>query len=89
MTKDDFNQKAVCNETDSTVSFDVRPFGAEQQGAVALFLGEQVFLHSIAALNTSKNVVLLVDGNYESTFQLDGFVEKLKSAGLQVSIEKQ
>ena len=89
MTKDEFTQKAIRNETDSTVSYDVRPFGTEQQGAVAVFLGEQVFRHSIGALNTSKSVALLVDGNYESTSQLEGFIEKLKSAGLDVAVQKQ
>lgn len=89
MTKEQFAETAVRNETDSTVSYDVRPFGAEEQEAVAVFLGEQVFRHSSGALNTSKNVTLLVDNHYESTSQLEGFIEKLKSAGLHVSVDKQ
>ncbi len=89
MTKEQFTERAVRNETDSTVAFDVRPFGAEQQEAVAVFLGEQVFRLSIGALNLSKNLTLLVDGKYESTSQLEGFIEKLKSAGLHVSVDKQ
>ncbi len=89
MTKDEFNQNAVRNETGTTISYDVRPFGPEQQEAVAVFLGEQVFRRSIGALNTSKSVVLLVDGGFESTAQLEGFVGELNSAGLHVSMVRQ
>jgi hypothetical protein len=89
MTEAEFNQTAVRDETASTITHDLRPFGAEQQGAVALFLGKQVFNHSIGALNTSKSVTLQVDDTYQSTAQLDGFIEKLTAAGLHISIDKQ
>ena len=87
MTKDDFQQKAVRNETETAVSYDLRPFGNDQQEAAALFLGEQVFRLSVNALNTSKALVLVVDSKYQNTPQIGGLVEKLKVAGLPVSIE--
>lgn len=88
MTKDEFDRRVIGKETAFAVSFDVRPFGAEQQEAVAVFLGHQMFRKSIGTLNTSQKVVLITDGDYESTPQLDSFIRILKSAGLNVSIDK-
>lgn len=87
MTKDEFKQKAIRSETETTVSYDLRPFGNDQQEAAALCLGEQVFRLSIGALNTSKALVLVVDSKYQNTPQIGGHIEKLKTAGLPVSIE--
>jgi len=88
MTKDEFDRRVIGKETPFIVEFDVRPFGAEQQEAVAVFLGEQMFRQSIGTLNTSQRAIIVVDTDYESTAQLEGFVEKLKSAGLRVTFEK-
>jgi hypothetical protein len=89
MTKDEFKQKAIRTETETTVSYDLRPFGDEQEGAAAVFLGELVFRMSptVNALNTSKALVLFVDRKYQNTPQIGSHVEKLKAAGLPVSIE--
>jgi hypothetical protein len=87
MTKDDFNQKALRNETETSVSYDLRPFENAQQEAAALSLGELVFRLSTGALNTSKALVLFVDSRYHNTPQISDHVEKLKAAGLPVSIE--
>jgi hypothetical protein len=89
MTKDDFQQKAVRNETETAVSYDLRPFGNDQQEAAALFLGEQVFRLSVNALNTSKAVELIVSEQYESTPQLEAFTEKLNAAGQAISIRRE
>ncbi|MGA7830528.1 MAG: hypothetical protein WCA21_06175 [Terracidiphilus sp.] len=89
MTKDDFQQKVIRNETETAVFYDLRPFGNDQREAAAVYLGEQVFRLSVNALNTSKAVELLVSEQYESTPQLEGFVEKLNAAGQAISIKHQ
>jgi len=86
VTRDDFNRRAVRYETETTVSFDVRPFGTKQQDAVTVFLGEKEFQHFTGALNRLKNVRLVVDHKFSGTSQIDGFIEHLKPA-LCVSIE--
>lgn len=87
MTADAFKKTALRTETDATITYDVRPFGGEQQEAVAVYLGELVFKLSINALQPTKAVVLLADHRFVSTPQLDGFIEKLSAAGLAVTIQ--
>ena len=87
MTEDEFKATATRTEDEKSVTYDVRPFGDKQQEAVAVYLGSLVFKLSVNALNTSKAVVLLVDDRFTSTPQLDGFVGKLKAAGLPVTIQ--
>jgi len=72
MTEDEFKATATRTENETSVTYDVRPFGDQQQEAVAVYLGSLVFKLSITTLNTSKAVVLLVDGRFASTAQLDG-----------------
>lgn len=86
MTREEFNRRAVRNETETTVLLDVRPFGTRQQDAVTVFLGEQEFQRFTGALNTLKNVLLVVDRKFRGTSQIDGFIEHLRP-GLCVSIE--
>ena len=86
MTLNAFNEKAIRTETDTAVTYDLRVFGKEQQTAVAVYLGHLVFRLSINTLQPTKGVVLLVDHQFVSTAQLDGFTEKLGAAGLPVKI---
>jgi len=86
VTRDDFNRRAVRNETETTVLLDVRPFGSLQEDAVTVFLGEQEFQHSTGARKSWKNILLVVDRKFRGSAQIDGFIEHLRP-GLRVSIE--
>jgi hypothetical protein len=86
VTRDDFNRRAVRNETETTVLLDVRPFGVQQEDAVTVFLGEQEFQRFTGALKTLKHVLLVVDRKFRGSAQIDGFIEHLRP-GLRVSIE--
>ena len=85
MTADDFKKTAVRTETDAAITYDIRPFGDAQQEAVGVYLGELAFRLSMNTLKPTKSVVLLVDHEFASTPQLDGFIEKLGAAGLSVT----
>jgi hypothetical protein len=86
MTEDEFKKTAKRTEDDTSVTYDLRPFGDQQQEAGALYLGSLIFKSSISSVNTSKKVVLLADSRFEMTDQLDGFVEKMKAKGLSIEI---
>lgn len=88
MTSEAFRQTAVRTESDTVITYDVRPFGDKQQEAVAAYLGELVFRLSMNALSPAKGVRLLVDNRFVSLPQLDGFIEKLREAGLAVEIKE-
>lgn len=88
MTREDFHSRAVRHETKSAVTFDVRPFGRNQEDAVTVFLGEQEFRRSAGMLNTARSIVLVVDGNFLESSQIKGFIQHLKST-LRVSIRRQ
>lgn len=88
MTESEFKQKIKRTETRAAVTYDIRPFEEKQQEAVAWYIGSLVNRLSLNALNTSKVLTLLVDSRFESTAQLDGFVEKLKGAGLFIQTKK-
>jgi hypothetical protein len=87
VTRDEFHRKAVRRESAGTVSFDVRPFGSRQDDAVTVFLGEQEFRRSIGSLDTSRSVVLVVDGDFLESSQIRGFIQHLKPS-LPVSIQR-
>lgn len=89
LSKYEFNQKAIRTETEDAIHYDLRPFGSQQQIAVALYVGELVFRNSVRALGTTKPVILQVDNTFESTTQIDSFIAQLKAIGLQISIDKQ
>ena len=86
MTADVFRERALRSETETAITYDLRPFGDEQQEAVATYLGELVFRLSIKALKPTKPVVLLVDDKFVSTPQLQEFIAQLGAAGLSVTI---
>jgi hypothetical protein len=86
MTEDEFKKTAKRTEDETSITYDVRPFEDQQQEAVAVYLGSLVFKLSLKALNTSKALALLADSRFVSTPQLDGFVEKLKAAGLLIEV---
>jgi hypothetical protein len=86
MTQSEFDEGVKRTEGDTTVTYDFRPFEQMQQEAVAWYLGSLIFKLSLAALNTAKSVVLVVDNRFESTPQLDGFVEKLRATGLRIDL---
>ena len=87
MTADAFKETAIRTETGTTITYDVRPFENEQQEAVAVYLGELVFRLSANALRPGKSVELLVDQGFVNTPQLDGFIQKLGTAGVSVTIK--
>lgn len=87
MTLDHFNQTAIRIETLTGASYDLLPFGDNQQGAVAVYLGHLIFQHSIGSQLPAKTVVLNVDDRFENTPQLQGFVDQLHSEGLTVVIQ--
>ena len=87
MTEGDFKAAALRTEDETSVTYDLHPFGDRQQPAVAWYLGKLVFLLSAHLLKApSKAVVLLVDARFVITSQLRGFVRKLKSADIPVEI---
>jgi hypothetical protein len=86
ITEDEFKKTVKRSEDEILITYDIRPFGHHQQKAVALYLGNLIFRLSVSALNTSKAVVLLVDTRFVSTPQLDGFIVKLKTAGLPIEV---
>jgi len=86
MTEEEFKKRAKRAEDETSITYDVRPFDDEQQEAVAVYLGSLVFKLSVNALNTSKAVSVLVDSRFIGTPQLEGFVEKLKAAGLSIEV---
>jgi hypothetical protein len=86
MNEEDFKKSAVRSEDDKTVTYDLRPFKDQQRGAVAWYLGNLIFKSSVSSLNKSKSVLVLVDGQFESTSQLDGFIDKLKQQGLSIEL---
>ena len=88
MTEDEFKETAERTEDETSVTYDLRPFDDEQQEAGALYLGSLIFKSSISHLSTSKKVVVLNDGRFEMTDQLDGFVKKLKAKGVTIEIRQ-
>ena len=87
MTREDFHSRAVRHESKNVVTFDVRPFGRNQEDAVTVFLGEQEFQRSAGMLNSSRNIVLVVDDNFLESSQIKGFIQHLNST-LRVSIQR-
>lgn len=88
MTRDEFDQIAVRNESANTITYDLRPFDDDQQGAAELLLGELNVRRSFNVLNTSKELHLVVDEKYESTHQIEDVADQLRGAGLTVAIEQ-
>jgi hypothetical protein len=87
MTEGDFKKAAVRTEDDTSITYDLRPFEDQQQGAVAWYLGNLIFESSAHPINSpSKAVVLLVDTRFVITPQLGGFARKLKAARLPIEV---
>jgi hypothetical protein len=86
MTAGEFKKTVKRTEDETSITYDLCPFEGQQQGAAAWYLGDLILKLSVGALNTSKAVVLLVDTRFVTTPQLDGFVEKLKAAGLRIEV---
>lgn len=86
MTADDFRKTAITIE-DSVITYDVRPFGDAQQEAVSAYLGERIFRLSAGWSKAEKPVVLVTDDTFETTPQLDGFMEQLREAGFSVQVK--
>jgi hypothetical protein len=86
MTEDEFNETVERAEDETSITYDLRPFDDQQQEAGAFYLGSLIFKSSISKLKASKKVALLVDDRYETTDQLDGFLEKLEQKGLSIEV---
>ena len=86
MTEDEFKKSAVRTEDDKTVTYDLRPFKDQQIDAVGWYLGNLIFKSSVSSLNKSKSVLVLVDNQFKTTSQLDGFVDKLMKQGLSIEV---
>lgn len=88
MTYEQFKAQAARTATPTEVTYDLRPFGQEQQEAVAVYLGQLMLRLNMGTLKPTVPVIIITDERYESTEQLDGFVAKLAEAGLTVQFEK-
>jgi hypothetical protein len=86
MTEDEFKKSAIRDEDDKTVTYDLRPFKDQQHDAVGRYLGNPIFKSSVSYLNKSKNVLVLVDSQFTTTSQLDGFIDKLKKQELSIEV---
>jgi hypothetical protein len=87
MTEADFKGAVARSEDQTSVTYDLRPFGDRQQAAVAWYLGKLVFQLSAHWLSAPlKATILLVDARFVITSQLRRFVRKLKAAEMSVEI---
>ena len=88
MTYDEMLERADRRQVNGVTSYDLRSFGAEQQGAVAVFLGHLVFRKNLSGVVQIGKLEMVVDETFQLTSQLDGFIKELAPLGLMVFITR-
>jgi hypothetical protein len=84
----EFNEKVLRTETDSTVTFDVRPFGARQGEAIDSYLYAVGMALQMDVFPHTQPIVVLCDIDTAFPSTTDTWLAEVQSRGVAIEIQR-